>query len=363
MKIFFDHYVFSYTNFGGISKYIATLLKYIPHDYWYTSTILSNNVHFHSLKTTKAYRFFPDIDFRGKGRIMFELNMPYTKYQLYTRKWDVFHATWFLSPFINGIKNKPAVVTIHDLIYDVFYGSKTKQSARVIKMGKESAARADKIIAVSNATKADMINFWGINEDKIQVIYHGMEKDKFPVLESRLIEKPYIFFAGGARAETKNFKNLIKAFSILQRKHRDLMLVCSGPAFNKSESDLLNKSGVLDNVVNFYATNPQMAQLYNDAEMLVLPSLYEGFGFPALEAMLYNCPVALANSSCLPEIGGNAALYFDPYSPEEMSEKMSLIIDDTDIRNNLVASGIQRLAGFSWKKNADEHIELYKSLM
>jgi glycosyltransferase involved in cell wall biosynthesis len=364
MKIFYDHYIFSYLRFGGISTYFNALLDNIPQENWYTSTIFSNNQQIKELNKVKTFRVFPNFDFRGQERLMCSLNMPYTKYKLRSINWDIFHATRYLTPFLGFIRNKPTVVTVHDLIYEVFYNDKDiPHRKKIIKMEKENVMQADKIIAVSEYTKNDIINIWGIDENKIKVIYHGINKNKMTISKKRSIANPYVLFVGGGRGKNKNFEHLVESFSFLTRKFNDIKLVCTGPAFRKNEVDMLYTYKIMDKVVNIYATTQEMAQLYHDAEMLIVPSYYEGFGFPVLEAMVYDCPVLLSNTSCLPEIAKKAAIYFNPYNSEEMYEKMVDIINSSELKKNLALLGNKRLNDFSWQKCANEHIALYKTLL
>ena len=364
MKVFYDHYAFSYLKFGGISRYISELLKHIPKENWSTSTLITNNRHIQDLGLIKTIGFLPDMNFKGKERIMFNLNLPYTKYKLRTEEWDVFHATWFATPYLNDVKNKPVVVTIHDLIYDIFFKDKEiPHRDRIISMGKKSAERADKIIAVSQCTKLDMIREWGIDEKKIEVIYHGVDKIPKPISSNRIIDHPYIFFAGGGRSLNKNFEHLLEAFTILSQSHKDLRLVCSGANFTEAERQLMLQWKIQDKVLHYYATEQQMAQLYHDALMLVVPSYYEGFGMPILEAMVYDCPVVLSNASCFPEIAYDAGIYFDPYNSEEMCSKMELLVENDEIRKQQTEKGKQRLNHFSWENCAEEHLNVYRSII
>ena len=320
--------------------------------------------HIQSLGLIKTIDFCPNLNFRGKERLMFELNLPYTKYKLRTEEWDVFHATWFATPYLNVVKNKPVVVTIHDLIYDIFFKDKNiPYRDRIISMGKKSAERADKVIAVSQCTKSDMIREWGIDEKKIEVIYHGVDKTPKPISSDRIIDYPYIFFAGGGRSLNKNFDHLIEAFALLSEKHKDLRLVCSGSNFTEAERQLMLQWRIQDKVIHFYANEQQMAQLYHDALMLVVPSYYEGFGMPILEAMVYDCPVVLSNASCFPEIADTAGIYFDPYNSEEMSNKMALLVENDKIRKQQLEKGRERLNFFSWEKCANEHQNTYQSII
>jgi len=364
MKVFYDHYAFSYLKFGGISKYISELLKHIPKENWSTSTLITNNGHIQNSGLIKTIGFLPNLDFRGKERIMFNLNLPYTKYKLQTENWDVFHATWFATPYLKEIKNKPVVVTIHDLIYDIFFKDKNiPYRDKIISMGKKSAERADKVIAVSQHTKLDMVREWGIDEKKIEVIYHGVDKTRKLISPKRLIDYPYIFFAGGGRSLNKNFDHLIEAFALLSHIHKDLRLVCSGSSFTEAERQLMMHWKIQDKILHFYANEQQMAQLYHDALMLVVPSYYEGFGMPILEAMIYDCPVVLSNTSCFPEIADDAGIYFNPYNSEEMCEKMKFLVDNDPIRKQLVEKGKNRLNQFSWEKCAEKHLSAYKTII
>jgi glycosyltransferase involved in cell wall biosynthesis len=190
-----------------------------------------------------------------------------------------------------------------------------------------------------------------------------VDKNKIPVLTIRLIEQPYIFFAGGARARSKNFEHLMAAFSIISNKYEDLRLVCSGIPFRENEIQELKRLKIYDKTIQLYASGFQMAQLYHDAEMCVVPSYYEGFGFPALEAMVYDCPVVLSNSSCLPEIAGEAGIYFDPYNEKELSDKIVLLLEDKTLKEKQKKLCAQRLDFFSWKKCAQNHLNVYESLM
>jgi glycosyltransferase involved in cell wall biosynthesis len=230
-------------------------------------------------------------------------------------------------------------------------------------MEKESAMQAEKIIAVSEYTKNDIINVWGIDENKVKVIHHGINKNKMPISKKRLIDNPYILFAGGGRGKNKNFEHLAECFSFMSHKYNNIKLVCTGPSFRKEEINMLHKYKIMDKVINIYATTYEMAQLYHYAEVLVVPSYYEGFGFPVLEAMVYDCPVILSNTSCLPEIAQDAAIYFNPYDSEEIFEKMADIIDNHELRKKMIFLGKKRINDFSWKKCANEHIALYETLL
>jgi glycosyltransferase involved in cell wall biosynthesis len=167
----------------------------------------------------------------------------------------------------------------------------------------------------------------------------------------------------GTRHEYKNFSKFLRAFKILSEKNDALLFVCTGIPFNKNEHNLISDLGLTDKVLQISATEAMMVNLYWNAELFVYPSLYEGFGLPLLESMVCHCPVVCSNTSCFPEIAGNAAKYFDPYSIENMVEVTHEVLNNSSIRQNLIANGLERVKRFVWKDCADKHIDVYQALM
>ncbi|MDR1678978.1 MAG: glycosyltransferase family 4 protein [Prevotellaceae bacterium] len=362
MKIFYDHIIFARQTYGGISKYFCELLKNIPQENWYLSALVSNNQYLAEANLRKTINFFPKQSFRSKDAVMDRIGFPYTICKLHTEKWNIFHPTEMPIKYKKFIpKNKPVVMTAHDALFYLFHKDNPKREWR-IKMDIENCKFADKIIAISENTKKDFIQYFGADEQKIEVIYHGIDKQKKSISDKKIEENPYILFVG-LRDGYKNFSRFAKAFSILSAKFPDLKLVCTGFSFSDEEKKELAALNILDKIKLIFASEQQMAQLYHDAEMFVFPSLYEGFGMPILEAMNYNCPVVLSNTSCFPEIAQNAGLYFNPLVVDDMIDKMSLVLTNRNVRNNLINLSQERILDFSWEKCANEHINIYKSLV
>jgi glycosyltransferase involved in cell wall biosynthesis len=144
---------------------------------------------------------------------------------------------------------------------------------------------------------------------------------------------------------------------------KDFKLVCfGGGAFTKAESAMIASNKLTDNFIQMDGSESLMSNIYAYALAFVYPSHYEGFGIPILEAMYYGCPVVASNSSCLPEIGGDAALYFNPESQEELADKLKDVIYDSDIKNKLTEKGKIRENEFSWDKCADNTYNFYKEI-
>lgn len=357
MKVLFDHQLFSYQRYGGASKYFCELLFHLPRDIWETTTLFSNNEYVKKLKLFRSV-CIPGPFFRGQGRLMNELNKPYSFYRLLQKgEYDIFHQTHFETYCLPAIGNKPMVTTFHDVNFSTF-----NYNANLIRLQKKSLERADKIVAVSFNTQKDLLSYFDIAERKIEVIYHGIELNDGFCLPERYTESPYILYVG-TRNENKNFSRFIQAFALLHEKYPELRLVCTSLAFTSEEIFSFQKLGIDNAAMHVAADEELMNRLYRDAELFVFPSLYEGFGLPILEAMAAHCPIALSDTSCFPEIAKDAGAYFDPYDIDSIFEVMDKVITDSTYRNELIEKGSVRVKKFSWEKCTQKHLELYKTLL
>lgn len=274
------------------------------------------------------------------------------------RNYDVVHQTNFddyLFPFIG---KKPLVTTYHD----INFLTDRNYNERMINLQTSSLKRADKVIAISNNTKNDMLDhFPFVNPENVTVIYHGIDKPTYNT-DERVFDFSYILYVG-ARHLFKNFKVLAHAFSIYAQRNKNIHLVCTQNPFSNEEIGYFKKMGIEKRIHQIGACEEVLNRLYRDAECFVFPSKYEGFGMPILEAMVNNCPAILANASCFPEIAKSAALYFDPDSSEELAYKIGAVIEDDEIRNELINKGKIRVNDFSWDKCKNEHLKVYESLI
>jgi len=169
--------------------------------------------------------------------------------------------------------------------------------------------------------------------------------------------KDYILFVGH-RDSYKNFNRFLEAVSPLLLKY-DLKLLCTGPIFNNVELEFINNLNINDKVIHIFVAEDKLKDLYSNALFFVYPSLYEGFGIPILEAFSSGCPVLLSNASCFPEIAGDAAIYFDPYSLEDMQQKIRDLLLSSSRQDEYRKKGYDKIKQFSWKKTAIETYDLY----
>lgn len=288
---------------------------------------------------------------------------------------DLMHFTHFNAPFFY---RHPSIVTIHDLTLSLYPGEKMKRAwhrlAYHVILG-SIVKRSKRVIAVSEHTKRDVSRLLHANPEKISVIHEGVSKSFHQIhdrhlvnefLEKNGLTKPYFLYTGVWRSH-KNLVNLIKAFAILKKKFGfDGWLVITGkedPWYPEVRAAV--KKEHLEGSVRFTGLVPDedLVLLYNGALMYILPSFYEGFGLPALEAFACGIPVAAARSSSLPEICGEGnAVFFDPHKPGDMAEKVAAVYNNPHKMDELRSRGLARIKDFSWEKMARETLALYSAI-
>jgi glycosyltransferase involved in cell wall biosynthesis len=358
MKILYDHQIFSSQKFGGISRYFYELMRHSEGLFDYeVSGVFSENEY---VKPLRIYREFPmKCSFRGKQRIINRLNRMDSIRKIKWGNCDVLHPTYYDPYLLKGKKCKdmPLVIDVHDMIFEKFPQYFKKPES--IKINKERYfRRADKIIATSRRTKEDLLSIYPyLGEDKIIVIYRGKV---FPVQEYKQKKEDYVLYTG-QRNGYKNFNVFITAVAPLLLQY-NLRLICTGQVFTKFELVLLEKEKIFGRTICTFVRDDELPELYAKALVFVFPSLYEGFGLPILEAFAAGCPAILSNTSCFPEIAGNAALYFDPYSIEDMRSAIEKVIMSPALQDDLINRGKERIKKYSWEKCAEETKKVYSVL-
>ena len=362
MRILYDHQIFSSQVYGGISRYFCELMNRfsICGEDFELSLRYSNNHYLKNSSFSKHKMFFEQYHFRGKNKLPNFINKQNSIKRLKLGEYDVFHPTYYDPYFLEYIGSKPFALTIHDMIHEKFpkmfpTNDKTSEWKKLL------ASRAAKIIAISENTKQDIIKFYGIEEQKIEVIYHGntLRVNKYINLPSGLPEQ-YLLYIGD-RHIYKNFKSFIPSVSQLLDENKNLNVVCGGgKKFDSDEEELFKELGIRERIHHFQISDDAMLVcLYKNAVAFVFPSLYEGFGLPILEAFSCGCPVILSNTSSVPEIAGDAAAYFNPYEVGSMNEQIRKVIYDEELREELKEKGSERLKSFSWEKTAKQTKEVY----
>lgn len=366
MKILYDHQIFTWQKYGGISRYFYEIIRGIDgiQDISYEVPLfVSNNHYISDKKYIKYVDLLSNIHFKGKNRMFKLLNKTNTIFKLKHHNFDIFHPTYYDPYFLKYLNNKPFVLTVHDMIHEKFsemfspFDKTTKQKRLLVE-------KAAKIIAVSQNTKKDLMEIFGIDGTKIEVVYHG--NSMFPQLNIPFgyeLPQKYLLFVGN-RFIYKNFNRFITSMAELLKKDRELFVVCvGGGKFTNNEIEQFKELGISKQVLQYNVNDDVIANFYKNAIAFIFPSLYEGFGIPLLEAFACGCPVVCSNGSSLPEVADDAAYYFDPYNEESIKDAVLRILNDKDLRQELIAKGQRRLKQFSWQRTVEETIKIYKSVL
>lgn len=284
---------------------------------------------------------------------------------------DIFFAPHFLlSPVSNHCKK---VITFHDLSFEYFpeFFSWRKRFWHASLSPRQRALEADKIIAVSESTKEDLVDLYGVPEEKIRVIYSGVGEEFRQLSKEacQAVARKYNLPASfilyfGTLEPRKNLVGLIKAYEIFCANPvatglaPALVLAGSRGWFYDEIFRAAKKSPYANDIKFIGFVEPQdKPQLFNLASLFVYPSFFEGFGFPPLEAMACGVPTITSHTSSFPEVVADSALMLDPYNYDEIAWAMREVWQDDNLKNKLIASGLERVKNFSWDKCARETLD------
>lgn len=354
----------------GIGNYIKYLLQHIP-----TSDAENTYVIFHypedreMIPVGQHFQCVPDTSLKYSIRELALLPFKMAQFRL-----DLFHAPHYTLPPLRPCRG---VVTIHDVIHLRFpeYLPHPLAYYYAKSLMWLAARSASKVITVSECSKRDIVRYLHIPEEKIVVIYNGIDVTQHanqPTVDPEQVEshfglsRPYLLYLGNFLPH-KNTERLIKAYSLIkQRYNLPHCLVLAGKNKKlRAQLDRVIAEEHLQNdvILTGFVEDTWFSPLYANADLFVYPSLYEGFGLQALEAMAHRVPVAASNVSSLPEITGDAAIQFDPVNLESMAEAMYIAVTDQELRARLIENGIKRLTHFSWPEMAKRTIEVYRDVM
>ena len=277
--------------------------------------------------------------------------------------YDVFHPTFFSPYYLKHMQERPYVLTIHDLSLEIYpelvslpfaYGT-TLNTKLVLE-------KASRFIADSENTKKEFVEYYDIDPDIVDVVYLGPTFDSVSSIVNDESDHQYLLYVN-LRSGRKNFYSFVAAIKNILIDN-NLQLVCSGGGnFTQDELGFFKAHGVSGLVKYVPADDKKLQSLYHNALAFVFPSIYEGFGLPILEAFSCGCPVILSDASCLPEVGGDAAVYFNPKDVISMRNAVERVVSDEKLRNHMREKGYKQLEKFSWKKCAEETKKVYERAM
>lgn len=369
LKIAFDQQVFLLQAYGGISRYICSLAKELSLLPSMDTKIIAP-LHFNenlqqlSDKRLVLGRKAPVIP--KTFRLVSAISTQFAHLEMRRFKPDIIHETYFSNEDYCP-RNTKRVVTVYDMIHEKF--SETLPKSEVTTLAKRAATlRADHVICISHSTRRDLIELFGIPEEKISVVH--LACDPIIATESAvnrvagLSVRPYLLYVG-SRGGYKNFSGLLRAYASSNILKREFSIVAfGGGVFDVAEMALMRELGIdADRVHHIGGGDDILASLYKKASVFVYPSLYEGFGIPPLEAMSLGCPVITSNTSSLPEVVGDAGRYFDSNSLESLRVSIEDVVLSESTRADLIERGYKRNSAFSWKRCASETAAIYRSIV
>ncbi len=297
---------------------------------------------------------------------------------IWREKLDFIHFTHFNVPILTPIK---FIITIHDLILTKHPTARASTLSPILYWIKNlayrvtiyvAAKRAKIIIAISEFTRQDIIKKFKVDKSKVKMVYEGVatslikdkKTDDKKVILGYNIHRPYLLYVGNAYPH-KNLEGLIRIFPKIKEKFLDLKLVLVGKKdYFYTRLSALVKDTRQENSIIFpgFVPDNDLISFYKLSEAYVFPSFFEGFGLPPLEAMQHSCPVTSSNATCLPEVLGEAAVYFDPRNTGEMVKQIIRILEDTKLQSQLKEKGLRQIKKYSWQKCAKETLDIYSQI-
>ncbi|MFH0956162.1 MAG: glycosyltransferase family 1 protein [Candidatus Falkowbacteria bacterium] len=382
MKIGIDIRTLMDTQYSGVSEYTFNLIKEIlkldnKNDYRLFYNLFGNcsNIPEFGERNVKLVKY----NYPNKV-----LNYLFFKFFNYPKIDKELGADLFFLPHINFIGMSSAgksLITIHDLSflkYPEFFSWRKNFWHKMINV-KKLIKRFDRIVAVSENTKRDIVEMCGVDENKIKVIYSGageefrqiynLNADGEKILEVRnkyKLPDKYILYLGTLEPR-KNVDGIIRAYNELRYKNqqlRNIKLVIAGGRGWKSDKIYKEwEQSEFKDDINFlgYVDKKDKVYLYNLALVFIYPSFYEGFGFPPLEAMACGLPVVASYAASLPEVVGDAALMIDPYNIKNITQAMAEILTGENLKSKLIERGLAQAKKFNWGKTAKEYLEIFNN--
>ncbi len=367
-RIAYDYQIFVPQTYGGISRYFCRLASSLLEFPGIVPKIIAP-IHFNNYarqlpSDLVSGKWIPRL--RKCSPLILGLNHLIYKKRLRKFKPHIVHETYYSGGEKLPI-NAAKIVTVYDMVHERLSKTNVSLDDKTTRVKLMSLKNADHIICISESTKRDLLDFFDISASKVSVVYLGFDRMEINGdspgrdLKHFTGDKPFILYVG-ARTVWKNFHGLIKAYGDSSFLRSSLNLVAfGGGKFSWRERKMFEQAGFTDrSIMQITGDDSLLALLYSSATVFVYPSLYEGFGFPPLEAFSAGCPVACSNTTSIPEVVGKAAILFDPNDVDDIANAITTLVCDTEVRNLCIAAGIERTKMFTWRKCAQKTLDIYR---
>lgn len=368
----YDHQMFALQKFGGISRLFIEMSRRLSGQpgcsiYWYRGYHINDYdvtdfqprlARYWATERLPAWvaRRWPRERINTQGLRWFARTIPGGA--------DIYHPSYFDPSFVSLVRPRRLAVTVYDMILERLMAD-LERFRPSLEGKRQLVEKADVVFVISESTRRDVIELLGVDHRRTVLAYPASNMAGIPagLLPAALQGKPYVLHVG-PRSKYKNFTVMQDAFARSERLRRELHVVClGGPEFQEPERQFFAEHGLTDRFLRVTGDDSTLKALYQGAAAFVCPSRYEGFGIPALEALETGCPVICCPVTSIPEVVGDAALFFDPDQPDELIAQIEALLDDTALRQSLVERGLIQAQRFSWERTAETTLAAYRTVL
>jgi glycosyltransferase involved in cell wall biosynthesis len=367
MKIAFDHHLYGLEKYCGIARYAYELAVELATSLAQEVTVISPlyaNRYLANAPRELAVVGVHAPELPNSGRLYRAINSLLAQPILRYIRPDIVHETYYSSRRL-APRRVRVVLTVYDMIlekisdYASMHHALRQHKARAV-------ARADHVICISEQTRRDVIELLGVDPAKTSVVHLGftLTRQRESAEKAGTPTRPFLLYVG-YRVSHKNFDRLLQAYASSAALRNDFDLICfGGGQLTDREMHLIQRLGLsMESVRQVSGDDALLARYYRTARAVVYPSLYEGFGIPPLEAMSFDCPVVCSGVSSIPEVVGDAGEMFDPYDVDSIRTAIERVVGDDALRRHLIACGRERIKRFSWKRCAQETLDVYRRVL
>ncbi len=364
MKVAFDHRIFAQQRYGGVSRYFFELASRLPSEVSEVTIVAPLHINSYlavePARATVRGRYVPYTS-KSVARVVDAVNRFAVPLAWRGLNPDIVHETYFAPKPVG--RGRRRVVTVYDMIHELF-AEEFPDAAQVTAAKRAAVDRADHVICISETTRRDLVRLFGVDPARTSVVHLGYSMtSETNITAADGGERRHTLLYVGNRRGYKNFGTVLRAYAgsaVL----RDFELVAFGghPVLPEEQAEIA-QLGITGRVRFESGSDRELAARYREAAAFVYPSRYEGFGIPPLEAMSHGCPVVCSNAGSIPEVVGDAGLFFEPGDAEELRTLLERVATTDGLQADLRARGYARLAAFSWDECAAATAGIYRSTL
>lgn len=359
MKVLYDHEIFWMQKTGGISRYFSCLIEELINKSSINPLVsapIFKNIYLRNINKKYCKGFYLENKPAFCGNLINFYNNFKTLKNILNEKPDIIHLTYYSNYLINN--NKDYVLTVYDLFHETF-NNNNKFRPKTLAL-----QNAKHIICISQKTKKDLINLYGIDETKISVIYLGGDHILRNNTELNKNLEPFLLYVGSRARTYKGFNFFLESFAKSIKLKKDLKLVIFGDeTVSKQELNLIKNNKLENKIVFESGDDAKLLSYYKKAKAFVFPSTFEGFGLPLVEAMHSGCPVICNSIEIFKEIGSDSVEFFDYNNSDSLINSIEKVVYDSTYSSDLIKKGLNRAKKITWRHCSQLTENVYKHIL